>query len=199
MNRYENIVFDVGGVLLSYRWFDAITEAGCTPEEARELGPKLFEDPCWRELDLGIRPYFEVVNEFAAKYPEYTSVITEFLTEVKRMPIGRPAVWEEVHRLKEKGYKLYILSNYSEYMIKNHTENLPFVQDMDGGIVSYMVHVNKPDKGIYEALFKKYDLNPSECLFFDDREENIEGAKKCGMDGIVVTSEEFLVEELKKL
>lgn len=197
--KYKNIVFDVGGVLLSYRWFDAIQEAGCTMEEALELGPKLFEDPSWRELDLGIRPYFEVVSEFAEKYPKYSSVIREFLTEVKRMPVGRPKVWEEVHKLKEKGYKIYILSNYSEYMIKNHTEGLPFVEDMDGGIVSYMVHVNKPDRGIYEALFEKYGLNPSECLFFDDREENIEGAKALGMDGIVVTGEELLVEELRKL
>lgn len=39
------------------------------------------------------------------------------------------------------------------------------MNDIDGLIVSYMVHKAKPDQAIYAALCEKYELNPSECLF----------------------------------
>ncbi|MCR4989249.1 MAG: HAD family phosphatase [Lachnospiraceae bacterium] len=196
---YKNIVFDVGGVLFSYQWTVALSMGGMSMDEAKVLGPKLFDDPMWNQLDLGIRPYMEVVEELASHYPEYHDAIVNFLTDVENMPIGRPVIWEKVHALKEKGYSLYILSNYSDYMFGRHTAGCPFIDEMDGILVSYMVNVIKPDEGIYKALLQRFDLDPSECLFFDDRPENIEGAKKCGIDGIVVTGEDMLAGELDKL
>ena len=196
---YRNIIFDVGEVMFDYQWIEAVRMGGTTMEEALVLGPKLFNDPLWKELDLGVRPYFEVVEEMAANNPEYADVVRKFLTNVENMPKDRAAVWEKVHELKKCGYKLYIVSNYSEYMFSRHTKGKPFIDDMDGMMVSYMVHINKPDEGIYRALLEKYDLKPEESLFFDDRPENVEGAAKCGIDGIVVTGQDMLLEELDKL
>lgn len=196
---YKNIIFDVGEVLFGYQWIGALEQAGPSHEVAKVLGPQLFDDPLWKELDLGVRPYFEVVEEMASKHPEYHDAVVEFLTRVERMPLSRPKVWEEVHRLKEKGYKIFVLSNYSEYMFGIHTKNRPFLADLDGAMVSYMIHVNKPDARIYQALLEKYGLNPEECLFFDDRPENTAGAIACGIDAITVTGEDFLIGQLRKL
>ncbi len=196
---YKNIIFDVGEVLLSYRWVDALAQAGTKYEDAMVIGPKLFNSPHWAELDLGVRPYFDVVEDLAKEAPGYEDAVRKFLTDVENMLIGRPKVWKEVHRLKEKGYKIYLLSNYSEYMFTRHTADKPFIKDIDGAMVSYMVNINKPDKGIYEALLNKYDLDPSECIFFDDRKENTDGALLCGIAAVTVTGEDMLIEELKKL
>lgn len=195
---YKNIIFDVGEVLFSYRWHEAIMMAGATDEEATIIGPKLFNHPLWKDLDLSIRPYWDVVSDLANTQPEYSKIITKFLTDLENMPLDRPRVWEEVKRLKEKGYNLYLCSNYSEYMFKTHTNGKPFMQYIDGAMVSYMDHECKPDAAIYNDLLQKYNLNPSECIFLDDRKENIEGAKKVGIDGIQVLSEEFLLNELAK-
>ena len=54
-----------------------------------------------------------------------------------------------------------------------------------------MVGMIKPDAGIYQCLFDKYILNPKECVFIDDRPENIEGGRKLGMEGIVFTDYEL--------
>ena len=40
----------------------------------------------------------------------------------------------------------------------------------------------KPDVEIYKTFLDKYELNADECLFVDDREDNIEGAQKAGMN-----------------
>ena len=196
---YKNLVFDVGGVLMDYRWEYAVADAGITLEEARRVCVSLFHDTLWNELDLGIRPYKTVVDDFCKKYPEDAHTIRFFLEHPENMPIDRPKVWEEVHRLKEKGYHLYILSNYSEYMYRVHTGGKPFHDDMDGELVSYTVHLIKPDPAIYKTLLKRFGLEASECLYFDDRDENTEGAENCGIRSVTVRSEEHLLEELRKL
>lgn len=196
---YKNIVFDVGKVLFSYKWQEALEKAGVPKAEAAELFPKLFDDYYWQELDLGKRPYFEIVKDFEEKYPQYKDELRRYFTDVENLPVPRPMVWDEIKRLKEKGYKLYILSNYSEYMFSKHTEGVPFIECMDGILVSYMVNLCKPDENIYKTLFERFDIKPEESLFFDDRPENTEMARSLSMDAITVTSEELLLEELKKL
>ena len=54
----------------------------------------------------------------------------------------------------------------------------------------------KPNADIYEHLLKEYSLCADECVFIDDREENIGTARKLGMKGIVFVSYEQACEEL---
>ena len=54
----------------------------------------------------------------------------------------------------------------------------------DGGVASCEVHINKPDPRIYQALLDKYGLKASECVFIDDRLENVQAAFALGFAGI---------------
>ena len=73
------------------------------------------------------------------------------------------------------------------------------IADMSGGIISFQVKQIKPNAEIYQSLLRKYDLVADECLFFDDRADNTEGARKQGIHAITVTSRQFLVDELDKI
>ena len=66
----KNIIFDIGGVLLEYRWLDMLMDYGLSRDEAEEIGHKMFDDPLWSELDLEVRPTAEVIRDFQKKYPE---------------------------------------------------------------------------------------------------------------------------------
>lgn len=197
--RYKNIIFDVGGVLLSYRWLEIIMETIPVREEAEHFAKLFYEDPLWIKFDIELRPFDDVVEDYVRKYPEFEKNIRYVLGHLERMPISRERVWEKVHEVKKKGFMLYILSNYSSRMFNIHTKGLPFLEDIDGHIISYETHHLKPDKEIYEDLFLRYNLNPSECLFFDDRQENIDAGIKLGMDGRVINSEEDLLVYLDRL
>ncbi len=64
------------------------------------------------------------------------------------------------------------------------------LEAFDDVMVSFEVHLIKPDVRIYECLLpKKYQLKPEECLFFDDRKDNVEGAREAGMQAMVFTEE----------
>ena len=58
----------------------------------------------------------------------------------------------------------------------------------DGLVVSYQHGVSKQDRGLFPRILELYDLDPAECIFFDDRAANIEAAADFGIAGHVYTS-----------
>lgn len=200
MKKYKNIVFDVGGVLLEYRWRAMFTDYGLSLDEADRIGHEMFECPekIWSRFDLGIETDEEIIEDFEKIYPSDRKPIRWFIEHGEYMHTPRPKVWDMVHRLKESGYHLYILSNYPETLFHKHTEYADFMKDMDGMMVSYMIHKAKPGREIYEALCEKYSLDPAESIFFDDRAENVQGAIDFGMDSERVTDEESFILRLNE-
>lgn len=194
----RNIVFDIGDVLLEYRWKDMLVDYGLSVESAKEVGNLMFTDPLWRELDYANRSREDIIGDYKRKYPQHQEVMEWFILHGEYMHVSRKEVWEKVHELKEKGYGIYLLSNYSEDLFLKHTKGASFIDDADGVVVSYQIHRAKPEPEIYNHLFQKYHLSPEECIFFDDREENTKAARKLGMQAITVESKEQLLQELEK-
>lgn len=196
----KNLIFDVGGVLFDYRWKEMFMDYGLDDDNAIRVGTQMFNDPdrTWDIFDLGIKSDEEITDIFCKKYPGDEDVIRWFIRHGEYMQVPRPKVWKKVHELKQKGYKIYILSNYPESLFKKHTEYADFMDDIDGLMVSYMIHKAKPAEDIYKALCDKYGLDRSESIFFDDRSENVEGAIKFGMKSVKILSEQVLLDELDR-
>ncbi len=194
----KNLIFDVGDVLLSYDWKNMLMNHGLSEEAAKRVAHRMFYSPYWAMLDLATVPEQEILRCYRETFPDDAEDMIWFITHGELMHIQRTKVWERIHELKLKGYKIYILSNYSEGLFKKHTEGASFLDDLDGGIVSYQVHCIKPDYRIYELLLAKYSLKAEECIFFDDRLENIEAARELGFKGEVVESETQLLELLSE-
>ncbi len=196
----HNLIFDVGSVLIGYRWRDMLLcDRKMSEERAEVFGSTVLRDPMWKLFDLDELTEDEIVAKYVEKYPDFADDFHWFIENCHLMPTMRPRVWEEVHRLKEKGYRIYLLSNYSKRFFTIHTKGATFFDDLDGMMVSYMVHAVKPDPPIYEALMEKYDLDPKESVFFDDRPENTKTAAELGMEILTVESEEHLLDYLKQI
>ena len=188
----RNLIFDVGNVLFEYRWIEALEDTGLSRQEAFETGTAMLQDDLWVRHDAATISTEDMISEFGKRYPKIAKNIEEFVLHGERMHIPRPEVWDKVHRLKLAGYRIYLLSNYSEYLFKMHTDGAPFMDDLDGRLVSYEVHQVKPNADIYETLLERYDLKPEECIFFDDRKENIDTAESLGIKSVTVESREHI-------
>lgn len=197
--KYRNIVFDVGEVLLSYRWREMMVDYGLSLDEAEAFYHLMFDDPLWTEFDLENLPYDEVAAKYIEKYPSQSDAIHYFLYHRELMPVAREGVYARIEQLFEQGRKIFLLSNYSSELFAIHTALIPFMDRISGRMVSSMIHICKPDRRIYEALYNKYDIRPGESLFFDDRPENVDGAIATGMDAVYVTSEKMLEQRLDEL
>ncbi len=86
-----------------------------------------------------------------------------------------------IHELKQKGYKLYILSNMTRNFIKNDYK-FPILNEFDGIVYSASIKMVKPNSNIYEYLLKKYNLVGSECIYIDDMKTNLTAAVRFGIN-----------------
>ena len=67
----NNIVFDVGRVLLDYRWEEVLMAAGTSPDDASRITRDIFSNPNWHNaFDMGIMSQEELLNDFIEKYPD---------------------------------------------------------------------------------------------------------------------------------
>lgn len=195
----KNLIFDVGNVLIEYNREWMVEELGYEKEYADKVTDTVFGSNKWEDLDAGKITLAEFLEDCRGKCPELYEGIERFMLDSTPMCISRPEVYERIRKLKTKGYKCYLLSNYPKEMFHQHTQGLPFWYDVDGTVVSYEVLCAKPERKIYEILLERYSLDPSECLFFDDRLENVEAAGIVGIDAVQVKSREQLGEMLDGL
>ena len=111
----------------------------------------------------------------------------------------RPYAHDWIQGLKDRGYQVLYLSNWSEHIFNVGGHVLTFMPLFDGGIFSCRVHMIKPEKGIYELLCKQYDLDPAECVFIDDSAKNVEGARSVGITAIHFKDYESASKELEEI
>lgn len=94
-----------------------------------------------------------------------------------------------VQAYKDQGHELYILSNWDAESFQLLKElNPEFFALFNGIVISGEVNTIKPEPAIYHYLLKTYGLDPKNCIFIDDRPENIEAAQKLGIQGVLCTS-----------
>ena len=195
----KNIVFDIGNVLVAFRWREYFAEFGYPQDIYERLCKATAMNPVWNEYDRGIWTEEEVLQGFIASDPELEPQIRETLSDLKGLLIMYHYTMDWIRELKEKGYGVYYLSNYSWPAYRDCKEELEFIPLMDGGILSYKEHLIKPDAAIYHLLMERYGLKAEECVFLDDTEKNIKGALEVGMHGIVFQNKAQAVEELRKI
>ena len=193
------VVFDIGNVLTDFSWKEMYQEKGLAGENLDRVAKATVLSPVWCELDRGILSYEELLDAFVALDGEMESEIRRVLADTHGLVTGREYATPWICSLKERGLKVYVLSNFGEKVIKDCADALGFLPYTDGGIISYKEHLIKPAPEIYQLLLSRYALKAEECVFIDDLQENIEAARQQGIHGIVFESYERAVEELNRM
>lgn len=95
---------------------------------------------------------------------------------------------EIIKKLKKEGKKVCLLSNLAEIDYKIFKEELD-MSLFDDLFLSYKMHKVKPEKEIFIEVINKLEKKPEEIIFFDDSKNNIEMARKCGINAYLVTGD----------
>ena len=198
----RNIVFDIGNVLACFRWKDLFTDLGFTGEKFDRIAAATILHPTmWPEFDRSLKSDEEIIASCIERAPEYEEDIRMIFERTELLVEEYAYSYRWIKDLKECGYKVYLWSNYGKTSFEAAVANgrLSFLPLIDGRVISYEVQIVKPEPGIYEALIKKYDLVPAECVFLDDKEDNVQAARECGFHGIVVEGYEQATKVLNNI
>ena len=195
----NTVIFDIGGVLIDFDWEGFMRRLFPGREELiTELDAAVWGNRRWDRLDAGDEPE-EVFASIIAHAPNREKELRQVFANVGDTLRKRPATPVWIKDVKSRGYRVLYLSNYSRYVMKCNPDVLDFLPLLDGGVFSCDVREIKPDRRIYEIITEKYNLVPSECVFIDDVERNVEAGKNFGFHAIQFVTLRQAQEDLNKI
>lgn len=195
----KNIVFDFGNVIITFNEDEIISKFTKDPKAKEFLIKYVINSPEWVGNGLLDTGYLskenaaDIINDRTNN--EYKDLTKEFLINHHHYMYIQNEIIEIIKKLKAKGYKIYMLSNTTEDTYEEHIKNIEYL--FDGIVLSYRIHHIKPNNAIYEELINKYNIDPKETLFIDDREDNMQTANKYGIKGRKVNKND--VEDIKQV
>lgn len=192
----KNIVLDMGNVCCKWD-VDYISSKLTTNKEDQEFLIKhLFQSPQWMQLDKGSISLKEAKQQLLDSVSKEKRDLMEYGFEHWFDYFEQFDEMEEfIKEYKQKGYHFYLLSNCS-LQFNQYYQTKSIFQHLEGLYISAAHQKIKPNLDIFEDFLKEYYLQANECFFVDDLKENVEGAKKVGMQGLVYQGN---VQELKRL
>jgi len=199
----KNLIYDFGKVLVDYD-FDHVVDDFFPNDEQGKADEREFlsiiGDPAFvRRCDLELIPFDELVREQQEKYPKYRRQFKLFQERYLEFMTGEiEGMRDYMQELKDRGYRLFGLSNWGTTVL-GVIDKYEIFRLLEGSVISYQLKIVKPDPEIYQALLERYNLKAEECVFADDKLENIEGAKRVGMHGILFSNMEQYKRELEPM
>ena len=177
----KNIVFDLGRVIYNYRPREYLLNLGYDETQANKLMKIIFDNPLWLDIDKGLYSIQNGIEKMCADFPAQTEDIRHVLADgwVDKILTVMPASLDFFYEIKNRGYKMYILSNFgADSFAHIRKRDAYFFNETDGIIVSAYEKCIKPEPAIYRCLLNRYSLVPEETLFIDDSTANIIAAKE---------------------
>lgn len=190
----KNIVFDLGNVLVK---FDSNELIYSFFNKRQEEVKSFYFDSLWNEYDQGLYSVEEMIEKGVKQFPELELCIKKLMYHWTEFVIPLKDNVAYIKDLKQLGFNVYILSNIPEDDTK-YLRSLGVFDNIDGGIFSYEYKKIKPDPEIFHILLEKYNLKVSECLFLDDRKDNVVAASNLGFKTIEVKDSSKVIDLIKE-
>lgn len=189
------IIFDLNGIFIKSRKLGSRFEEDFGIPSSIFL-PKLFEimnevrkpnskpaftywEPVFKEWNLNLREKDFWDYWFKEEYPS-----EEMISFAKE--------------LKEKGIKIFILSNNFKERAEYYG-HYPWIHNIvDKVYFSWQTGFIKPNQEAWKLVLSENGLKAEECLYFDDKEENIKASEEVGIKAFVFTNEEELEKIVNK-
>lgn len=179
--QLKTLIFDLGNVLIFYcpkRMCRQIAQV-CSLEED-VVKNVLFESDLGEKHERGlisVREFYDHFCTLTGTTPSYEELIHA----------GRDIFWpnrdliSQLSHFKQQNIQLLLLSNTCDLHFDYIFQTYPIFQHFDSLILSHKVGMRKPEPSIYEHALSKACGSPEECLFVDDLEANVEGARAAGL------------------
>ena len=185
----NNIVFDMGGVLINFDPEHFVDRENLSEADRALVMAAVFRSPEWPMLDRGTMNEADMLPIALKKLPERLHAVARRLILNWEEPVEPiPGMAELIAECKAKGRRVYLLSNASRRQ-REYWPLIPGHEHFDGWVVSAFEGVVKPDPVIYRTLLERFGLDPADCLFIDDMQKNVDGARAVGMNAVRFTGD----------
>jgi putative hydrolase of the HAD superfamily len=194
----KRIFFDVGGVCLTNGWDEAAREKAARHfsidlNETEDRHERIFE-----KFEKGLISRNEYLDQvyFFRERSFSRETFTSFM-ESQSIPFD--TTFTLLDKLKKNGrYILSTINNESLELNLHRIKTCKLAAYFSTFFSSCFLHLRKPEAEIFQKVLQMTQAIPEECLFIDDREENIEQAAKQGFQVLHAKDIEKLGSQLTK-
>lgn len=197
------VFLDVGGVVLKIDWTNPLKLLGVPNSRRPEIVELLKNWDVFHRFEKGTadpREFFAGINGLLG-----LRASEEELREAwNALIVGElPGARELIQEIRAAGLPVFALSNTNAVHDKFQFQHYSILKEFDHFHKSYLMGERKPGSKIYELAARHAGLRPSECLFIDDTQENVDGAAASGWLAYktvddTVASIDVIRRELKK-
>ena len=173
------IAFDLVGVLVNER---DIVLSNDEEKLERLFGPNLSDDD-----------YLKKAKEIVCNEENIVNITKTLINKLYK--VKEKEIFKKIKKINSK-VKIVVATNHVSF-IRNFIDTYFDTSYLDGLIISAEINKIKPNLDFYEFILDKYKINANELLFLDDNIENVNRAKKLGIQTIKVEKNNNLVSEIE--
>ncbi len=199
MTKITTLFFDIGGVILTNGWDSVARHAAIAKFQ---LDSKEFEErhalanPAWERGEISLEEYLART----IFYSKRTFSPQDFEDFMYAQSLAMPESLEFVRGIALSGrYLMAVINNEAAEINAYRIQKFGLRDIFEAFFSSCYVRMRKPDVAVYQMALRVMQRGADECIFVDDRAENVEGAQKAGMNGIHFQNVAQLSAELKNL
>lgn len=182
LTAVRSIIFDMGNVLIDFSH-----ERACMQLQQiigvpwQKIKTALFDSGLEMEYEAGKVSTAQVCSELETRLgvkidlPKMIHAACDIFT-------AKPEMEALVKTLKSDGWRLVLLSNVNEAHWNWIHDRYSFLPHFDEWVLSFRVGACKPEDTIYEAAIAAAGFPAHQCLFIDDVRQNVEAARRLGID-----------------
>jgi putative hydrolase of the HAD superfamily len=191
MTTLRALILDYGQVLSLSQTPGALAAMAAMTQ----AGPDAFEAAYWRhrnayDLGLPVGDYWHRVLADADGQTAPTRMIESLVDlDVGSWTRYRDEVWTLAAAARKRGLRTAILSNGVPEVMERVARERALEGTFDAVVVSYEVACAKPDPAIYTLTLQRLGVGAGESLFVDDRAENIDAARRLGLETLLFDEE----------
>ena len=177
----KNIIFDFGKVLVDFDPEYMTSRYISDEQDIKLVSEVLFDRLYWDKLDAGTISDEEVVSESCKRLPEklHKAVSDVYYNWMYNLP-EISGMRELLQKIREKGIRLFLLSNISKGFAKKSSE-ISVLSYFEKCYFSAICGCTKPSAEIFNLVLSENDIKAEETLFVDDSIKNTNGAEKVGI------------------
>ena len=196
MNNIKNIIFDYGNVIFTLdfkRSRDAWAALGITDPDAFYSHQR--QDKIFTEFESGAATseQFRAYIRLVLNHPDLTDDQIDHAWN--SLLVGVSDGNHELLLKLKLHYRTFLLSNINpihyDYIMDYLKRDFGFESNdhlFEKAYYSHLMGKRKPNADIFEQVLTENNLAPAETLFIDDNPQNIEAAKKLGIQTYLMTA-----------
>ena len=183
MSNISTILYDADGVLINSQMSSVYfkDKYGLDGETTKEFyrGPFL-------DCLVGKKDMLKELPAFLQKWG-WKKCVHDFVHEwfPYEHKIHKPLI-DDIEAIRAPGIKCYVATNQEKHRAEYMLSAMGFEKSFDGLLASAHLGATKPEEVFFHRVMKSLNItDPKTILFWDDSKENVDGAKKLGINAHV--------------